>query len=80
MAKSLNHNQLRAEMLAIVHAFDTVNAREVREMIRLRWHELGTYLDKGTILFIMGIHGSKEGKLGPRLGNIKTMQDQVNQS
>ena len=77
MAASLTHDVLRAEMLAIVSAFDMVNARQVREMLRLRWSEIRAHLDNGTMLFIMGIHGNKDGKLGERIGNIRTMQDQV---
>ena len=77
MAVSLTHDMLRAEMLAIVSAFDMVNARQVREMIRLRWNEIRAYLDNGTLLFIMGIHGSKDGKLGDQVSNIQTMKNQV---
>ena len=78
MATSLTHDVLRAEMLAVVTAFDMVNARQVREMIRLRWKEFSVNLDNGKMLFIMGIHGNKDGQLGQREGNIKTMKNQVN--
>ena len=64
-------------MLAIVSAFDMVNARQVREMLRLRWSEISAHLDNGTMLFLMGIHGNEDGKLGERIGNIRTMQNQV---
>ena len=77
MAASLTHDILRAEMLAVVTAFDMVNARQVREMIRLRWKEISTQLDNRTMLFIMGIHGTEDGKLGLREGNIRTMKNQV---
>ena len=73
----LTHDVLRAEMLAIVSAFDMVNARQVREMLRLRWNEISVYLKNGKMLFIMGTHGTKDGKLGPHEGNIKTMRNQV---
>ena len=79
MAASLTHDVLRAEMLSIVSAFDMVNARQVREMLRLRWGEISTELDNGIMLFIMGIHGSEKGTLGDREANIKTMQNQVNE-
>ena len=79
MAASLTHDVLRAEMLAVVTAFDMVNARQVREMIRQKWDQISTHLDNGTLLFIMGIHGSNDGTLGPRVGNIKTMKNQVKQ-
>ena len=78
MAASLTHDVLRAEMLAVVTAFDMVNARQVREMIRLRWREISNHLNNGTMLFIMGVHGMEDGQLGPREGNIKTMRNQVN--
>ena len=77
MAAGLTHDVLRAEMYAIVSAFDMVNARQVREMLRLRWGEISAHLDNGTMLFIMGVHGMEDGNLGPREGNIKTMQNQV---
>ena len=77
MAASLTHDVLRAEMLAIVSAFDMVNARQVREMLRLRWSEISAHLDNGTMLFIMGVHGSSDGKLGDKIETIKTMQNQV---
>ena len=75
----LTHDVLRAEMLAIVTAFEMVNARQVREMLRLRWSEISAYLNHGTMLFIMGTHGNKDGTLGHREGNIKTMRNQVKQ-
>ena len=77
MAAGLTHDVLRAEMLAIVSAFDMVNARQVREMLRLRWDEISAHLENGTMLFIMGIHGNEDGKLGERENNIRTMQNQV---
>ena len=77
MAAGLTHEVLRAEMFAIVSAFDLVNASHVREMLRLRWNEVSAYLDNGTMLFIMGVHGFEDGNLGKREGNIKTMQNQV---
>ena len=77
MATSLTHDVLRAEMLAVVTAFDMVNARQVREMLRLRWGEISPELDNGIMLFIMGIHGSEKGTLGDRIENVKTMQKQV---
>ena len=77
MAANLTHDVLRAEMLSIVSAFDMVNARQVREMLRLRWGEISPELDNGIMLFIMGIHGSEKGTLGDRIENIKTMQKQV---
>ena len=77
MAASLTHDVLRAEMLAVVTAFDMVNARQVREMIRLRWREISNHLNNATILFIMGVHGLEDGQLGPREENIKTMKNQV---
>ena len=77
MAASLTHDVLRAEMLAVVTAFDRVNARQVREMIRLKWREISDHLNNGTMLFIMGVHGLEDGQLGPREGNIKTMKNQV---
>ena len=80
MATSLTHDVLRAEMLTIVSAYDMVNARQVREMLRLRWDEISVYLENGTILFIMGIHGSKDGTLGDQVENIQTMKNQVRTS
>ena len=77
MAASLTHDVIRAEMLAIVSAFDMINARQVREMLRLRWDEMSAYLENGTMLFIMGIHGSTDGTLGDKIDNIQTMKNQV---
>ena len=77
MATSLTHDVLRAEMLAIVSAYDMVNARQVREMLRLKWDAISAYLENGTMLFIMGVHGSKDGTLGDQIENIQTMKNQV---
>ena len=76
----LTEDVLRAETLAVVTAFDTVNARQVRELIRKKWGQLGVQLKNGLLLFIMGIHGLENGTLGSPEPNIKTMQNQVSYS
>ena len=77
MATSLTDDVLRADNLAVVTAFDMVNARQVRELLRTRWKEISVQMDNKTMLFLMGIHGSKDGNLGPLENNVQTMKNQV---
>ena len=78
MASSFYEHQIRAEKLAIFTSTEEVEVREFREFLVEKWQTLSEGLDNGTILFIAGVHGTDEGKLGDRANSLETMKRQVN--
>ena len=78
MATSFYEHQIRAEKLAIFTSAEEVEVREFREFLVEKWKTLSAGLDNGTILFIAGVHGTDDGKLGPRADSIETLKKQVN--
>ena len=65
-AKSFNDDEgiLCIENLSIVTSIGEVDVIQVREVIRDKWKVLFEHLNNGTVLFIAGIHGKKDGTLG----------------
>ena len=73
---SFYERQIRAEKLAIFTSTEEITVREFREFLVEKWHILSAGLDNGTILFIAGVHGTNEGKLGDPANNLETMKKQ----
>ena len=68
---------LRIENLAVVCSNDEVDVVEVRELLLQRWKHISCQLDKGTILFMAGAHGRKDGKIDELEMSCRTIVDQV---
>ena len=60
---SFTENKLRIENLSVICSNDEVTPTSVREFFLKKWEFIRQELDNGTIVFIAGAHGSKEGNL-----------------
>ena len=63
------------EKLAIFTVDYEVTEREVRNYMIEQWHQITIGMNDSTILFLIGVHGTSEGKLGGQ--NSSTMRVQM---
>ena len=77
MASSFTQGVLRVEKLAIFTSSREVNEFVIREFLLARWDFLSQGLDNGKILFLAGIHVTKEGKVVEYPESLETMILQV---
>lgn len=80
MAASFSQGVIRAEKLAIFTSSKEVDEFQIREFFLERWDFLSQGLDNGTMLFLAGVHGTKDGKVGEISDSLETMIRQVNSS
>ena len=73
MATSFSQGVIRAEKLAIFTSCDEVDEFQIREFFIEKWNFLSQFMENGTILFIAGVHGTKEGKLSECADSLETM-------
>ena len=73
MATSFSQGVICAEKLAIFTSSDEVDEWQIREFFLEKWTFLSQFMDHGTILFIAGVHGTKEGKLSECADSLETM-------
>ena len=73
MATSFSQGVIRAEKLAIFTSCDEVDEFQIREFFLEKWNYLSQFMENGTILFIAGVHGTKEGKLSECADSLETM-------
>ena len=78
MAASFSQGVIRAEKLAIFTSSKEVDEFQIREFFLERWDFLSQGLDNGTMLFLAGVHGTKDGKVGEISDSLETMIRQVN--
>ena len=77
MASSFNQGVIRAEKLAIFTSSKEVDEFQIREFFLQRWDLLSQGLDNGTMLFLVGVHGTEDGKVGENSDSLETMMRQV---
>ena len=77
MTTSCRNQSLFVEKQTIIAGLDTINPRQVRELIRNNWVYISDKLDGGVILFIAGRHGTEDGKLGDQTDSVENMKLQV---
>ena len=68
-ATSLTQGIIRIENLAVVTSNGEVSPWQVKELIQKKWELFSQELENGTILFIAGAHGTKDGKLVEKTEN-----------
>ena len=73
----LNKGIIRAEKLSIFTFTSETNEWIMREYIFKHWNILSEGMEDSTILFLAGVHGLEDGRLGPNADSIETMQTQV---
>ena len=79
MAASFSQGVIRAEKLAIFTSSKEVDEFQIREFFLERWDFLSQGLDNGTMLFLAGVHGTEDGKVGENSDSLETMMRQVTQ-
>ena len=72
-ATSLTQGIIRIENLAVVTSNGEVSPWQVKELIQKKWELFSQELENGTILFIAGAHGTKDGKLDEFETSCETM-------
>ena len=77
MATNYTNQTLFVEKQTIIAGLDTINPRQVRELIRKKWNFISDKLDGGVMLFIAGMHGTEDGKLGDQTESVENMKLQV---
>ena len=77
MAASFSQGVIRAEKLAIFTSSKEVDEWQIREFFLERWDFLSQGLDNGTMLFLAGVHGTKDGKVIEVADSLETMIRQV---
>ena len=70
-------SKIHEEKVAIFSCNSEVSALNFRWYLIENWAALSQGMDNCTMLFIAGVHGSAEGKLGEKVGSVKTMKNQV---
>ena len=68
---------MHAEKLAIFSAYAEINEREVRNYLIEKWETITEGMNDSTMLFMAGIHGSDQGKIGPKARSLETMKVQI---
>ena len=69
---------IHIENLAIVSLKGQIAVREVRNYVIDHWHSMTKGMDNSTMLFMAGVHGSDQGKFGPKANSYETMKTQMN--
>ena len=73
MAKSFTQGVLQIEKLTIFSSNNEVDEWQIREFFHEKWDFLSQRLDNGTLLFMTGVHGTEDGKLGKFADSLDTM-------
>ena len=55
----------------------TLGAKDLRLYFKKHWRKIFQGMNNSTILFIAGVHGDQDGKLGDRKYNLKAIENQV---
>ena len=55
----------------------TLGAKDVRKYFQTHWRRIFQNMKNSTILFIAGVHGTDDGKLGDPVGNLTSLKNQV---
>ena len=64
MTSSIEHKVIHADKLAVFTCNDLIDEFNIRCYFIKHWYTLTQGLDNATILFIAGVHGEENGKLG----------------
>ena len=78
MSSNMESSLIHAEKLAIFSAYAEVNEREVRNYLIEKWETITQGMTGSTMLFMAGIHGSDQGKIGPKARSLEIMKVQIN--
>ena len=65
------------EKSAIISFDGDISAQTLRKCIKKTWAEFTNQMDNLKILFVCGVHGTPEGKLGEKATSLEDMQQQV---
>ena len=80
MATSILEDKIfRCEALSIFTCKHntTLGAKDLRLYFKKHWQTIFKGIKDSTILFIAGVHGDQDGKLGDRKYNLKAIENQV---
>ena len=55
----------------------TLGAKDLRLYFKKHWQTIFKGIKDSTILFIAGVHGTDDGKLGDPVGNLTSLKNQV---
>lgn len=69
---------IHIENLAIFSLKGQIAVREVRNYVIDHWPAMTKGMDNSTMLFMAGVHGSDEGKFGPKANSYENMKTQMN--
>ena len=79
MANNLNidDSDFNCNKLTIFTSKSEINPYDLRKYVIEHWKRITTNLDNSTILFLCGVHGGPDGKLGKRADNAENLKKQV---
>ena len=80
MATYINEDKtFKCEALSIFTCKNntTLGAKDLRLYFKKHWRNIFQGMNNSTILFIAGVHGEEDGKLGNRAHNLKSIEKQV---